>query len=183
MTSRLVPVLTLVGVLAAGVLTVGLLGVDTSLRVAGAAVLLAVALAAAGVAAASLVLRRRLGELRHLPDLGRHFVTRHEGARVTGISHDEGGVTLLVASEEVQTMVLDESGTPDHVSGGGPGTSRWRIPGTARLSDAQAGSVEALLTEATPVRVVSSGVVGLAGPVATGWRLEARNGLVLSSGL
>jgi hypothetical protein len=55
-------------------------------------------------------------------------------------------------------------------------------PVAVRLSETQAGAVEALLTEATPVRVVSSGVVGLAGPVATGWRLEARNGSVLASG-
>lgn len=155
---------------------------QTLVNLAALAALLAVVVAAAGATALALVLRRRLRELRHLPDLGRHFVTRHEQARVTGISHEGGGLTLHLASAEVETMVLDESGTPDHVTGGGAGTSRWRIPASAGLSAQQAGSVEALLTDATPVRVVSSGVVGLAGPVATGWRLEAGNGLVLSSG-
>lgn len=155
----------------------------TAILVLTLIVLLAVVLAVGAVAALALLLRRRLREMRHLPDLGRRFVTRHEEARVTGISHEGGGVTLHVASGDVQTMVLDEGGAPDHVTAGAARTSSWRIPATARLSEQQAGSVQALLAEATPVRIVSSGVVGLAGPVATGWRLEASNGLVLSSGL
>jgi hypothetical protein len=152
----------------------------TAILVLTLLVLLAVGLALTAVAALALMARRRLRELRHLPDLGRHYVTRHEQARVTGISREGGGLTLHLASAEVQTMVLDESGTPDHVTDGVPGTSQWRIPAAARLSAQQAGSVEALVTDATPGRVVSSGVVGLAGPVATSWRLEAGNGLVLS---
>ncbi|TIC81902.1 hypothetical protein [Nocardioides sp. GY 10127] len=178
--SPVLPVLAAMAVLGVGAASVVVLGVGGSLVVAAFLALLAVAALAAAGTALALVLARRLGEMRHLPDLGRKFVTSHEHGRVTDISAERGGLTLHVASDEVQTMVLDEQGAPDHVSGGGAATSAWRIPAESRLTPEQRRVVQQLVADKVPVRVVSSGVVSLTGPVATGWRLEAGNGLVLS---
>ncbi|MCL8024186.1 hypothetical protein [Nocardioides bruguierae] len=178
--SPALPVAVALLVLSTGLAATVLLGIGNALVVAAFLALLAVAALAAAGTALALVLRRRLAEMRHLPDLGRHFVTSHEHGRVTDISSEGGGMTLHVAADEVQTMVMDEQGAPDHVSGGGAGTSAWRIPAQAHLSPEQRRVVQQLVADRVPVRVVSSGVVGLGGPVAQGWRLEAGNGLVLS---
>ncbi|MFT4082712.1 MAG: hypothetical protein QM638_09010 [Nocardioides sp.] len=167
-------------VIAAGVVPVLLLGIDGAARLAGVLALLAVAAAAASLTAAGLVLRHRLGELRHLPDLGRRYVTRHEGGRVTGISRDEQGLVIHLLADDVQTMVLDEDGAPDHVVDGHAGVSQWRIPAAA-LGPERTHALESLLADGTPVRAVASGVIGLAGPMTMSWRLEAGNGLVVST--
>lgn len=176
----LAPLVAFALVVAVGAAAVLVLGVDAAARLAGAVALIAVAAAAAAATALTLTLRRRLAELRHLPDLGRRFVTRHEHGRLTGVTHDEHGVVLHLASADVHTVVLDELGTPDHMTTG-MGTSQWRIP-RAALDAERLEGLEALVAHSVPVRVVVSGVVGLAGPVPSSWRLVARNGLVVSAG-
>ncbi|MBZ5737998.1 hypothetical protein [Nocardioides mangrovi] len=150
----------------------------TVFAVIGALALLVLTAAAVCVAAAAVVARRRLRELRHLPDLGRRFETRHEAGHITEITKQGDRISILVDSADVSTTVLDEQGTPDHVGPSHPERSRWQVSGLsvdhlARL----AGTAEAH----GDVRVVSTGVVGIAGPVTAEWRLETADGMVLTA--
>ena len=177
-----VPRILITVVLAAAVLGVGHIGLDMVLRVAGAIALLVIALGAAAVGALALTVRRRLAELQHLPDLGRPFVTNHEDGLVTGLSRDGGGnLVLEVTSEVQQTIVLDEQGAPEHMSAGGAAILQLPIPGSAAVAPDVLDRIEALFAQKVPVRLVSEGVVTLTGPVPNKWRLEAEDGLVVSS--
>ncbi|MDT9592347.1 hypothetical protein RDV89_04675 [Nocardioides zeae] len=167
-----------VAVLLAAALAVGVLGPDRAVQAAAFLALLGLACAAAAAAAALTVLRRRLGELRHLPDLGRRFVTHHDRAHVTAVREEGDHLVVDVASEQVQTVVLDEAGAPDHVGEEHVATSQWRMP-TGRLSQDERGRVRRLLAADPEVNVVAEGVVGLAGPVEQSWQLRTANGLVL----
>lgn len=156
-----------VGLIVAVVVT---LGVDGALRLAGALALMACASVAASVAALSMVLRRRLGELRHLPDLGRRFETHHDGVHLTDITTTADGTVALLATDSARTVVLDESGTPDQVRCEGPGDLKCAVSNTdaRRLQHAaEAGAVVTLTT---------TGVIGLTGPVCTGWRIQTAPG-------
>jgi hypothetical protein len=160
------------------------IGFDTLIQLAGAVALLVIAAGAAAVGALALVLRRRLAELKHLPDLGRPFVTNHEAGLVTGLVRDVGGnVVLEVTSEARQTIVMDEDGAPEHISAGGSGVVQLPIPGSSVAEPEVLHRLEALLTQKVPVRLVSEGVVALSGPVLRKWRLEAKDGLVLTNRL
>ncbi len=77
-------------------------------------------------------------------------------------------------------MVLDESGTPDHLTAGGASVVQLPIPGSAAAGPEVLLPLEALLVGQVPVRLVSKGVVALTGPVLNNWRLEAEDGLVVS---
>lgn len=168
--------------LAAAAFGIGQIGIDTVLRVAGAVALLVIALAAAAVGGLALMLRRRLAELKHLPDLGRAFVTQHEGGRVTDLLRDAlGNVVLEVTSDARQTVVLDENGAPEHVSAGGAGIVRLPIPGSSGADPEVLNRLEALLSRRVPVSLVSEGRVALTGPQLATWRLEAEDGLVVTS--
>lgn len=177
-----VPVALGTSLLLAALLGAGQLGVDAVLRLAGLSALVLMGLGAAAVGALALVLRRRLKEIRHLPDLGRRFVTTHEDARLVALRRSSiGDVLLDISSGSRQTVVLDEDGSPDHVSASGPTTSSWAVAGSAAAQSDQLGPLNVLVTDQVPVRVVSEGVVTLAGPLTTSWRLEADNGLMLTS--
>src|SRR4051794_1048904 len=81
----------LVGVLVvAAALGIAQAGLDTVLQVAGILALLVIAAGAAAVGSLAFVLRRRLAELKHLPDLGCAFVTNHEDGLVTALLRDDG---------------------------------------------------------------------------------------------
>jgi len=155
---------------------------DALLRLVEVLALLLAACAATAVAALALVLRRRLLELRHLPDLGRPYVVHHEDALVTGLLRDgHGDVVLEVVSGGHQTVVLDEDGIPDRVASGGASSTRWRLPGSAHADVEDLLRLDALLTEQVPVRLVCEGVVALTGPELRAWRLEAANGVVVGA--
>lgn len=168
----------LVSAAGVGVVTVGL--ASTVTLAAGLALVMVAALAAAATGVA-LVLRRRLREMRYLPDLGRRVVTHHERARVTAVTADGGAVVLHVAADDIQRIVLDEFGAPDQIDTGRMGVSTWRIP-RAALRPEQVQQLERLSTDGGPIHVVSDAVVGLAGPVETGWRLNADNGTEIRAG-
>lgn len=169
-------------ILVAAVAGTAQIGLDTVLRVAGAVALLVIAVAAAAVGSLALVVRRRLAELKHLPDLGRPFVTNHEDGLVTGLLRDGGGnVVLEVTSEARQTIVMDENGAPEHMSSGGTAVVQLPIPGSAGVEPDVLQRLELLFTKKVPVRLVSEGVVALSGPVPNKWRLEAEDGLVVTS--
>lgn len=177
-----VPVVVGTALLTAPLLGAAQVGVDALLRLAGLSALVLVGLGSAALGALALVVRRRLQELRHLPDLGRPFVTTHEDGRLVALGRTPSGdVVLEVTSGSRQTVVLDEQGAPDHVSAGGPTTSSWPVTGSAAADAEQLLPLDALLHEQVPVRVVSEGVVTLTGPATTAWRLEAANGLVVTS--
>lgn len=181
-----VPRLLLVSLLAspvlAVVLCVAVLGLSTTLQVAGVLALLVIALGAASLGALALVLRRRLGELKHLPDLGQGFVTHHQPAVVTSVGRgDSGDVMIEIASTSQETMLLDETGAPDQVRQQDGGRSAWRIKGSAGMGPDDLARLHGLHLDQVPVRVVSKGVVALTGPVATSWRLQADNGVVVES--
>jgi hypothetical protein len=168
--------------LGAAMVGIAQIGMATVLQVAGAIALLIVAAGAAAVGALALVLRRRLAELKHLPDLGRPFVTNHEGGLVTGLLRDGGGnVVLEVTSDARQTIVLDEDGAPDHMSAGGSAVLQLPIPGSSAAEPEVMHRLESLFTHKVPVRLISEGVVALSGPVLSKWRLEAEDGLVVTS--
>src|SRR5689334_3143573 len=168
--------------LGAAMVAIAQIGMATVLQVAGAIALLIVAAGAAAVGALAMVLRRRLAELKHLPDLGRGFVTNHEGGLVTGLLRDGGGnVVLEVTSDARQTIVLDEDGAPDHMSAGGSAVLQLPIPGSSAAEPEVLHRLESLFTHQVPVRLVSEGVVALSGPVLSKWRLEAEDGLVVTS--
>jgi hypothetical protein len=169
-------------VLAAAVVGIGSIGLDTAVQVAGAVALLLIAFGAAAVGGLALVLRRRLAELRHLPDLGRSYVTNHEDGRVTAISRDgAGNVVLEVSSQARQTIVMDDDGAPEHMDAGGAAIVQLPIPGSAGAEPEVVERLEALFTSKVPVRLVSEGMVALTGPVLKTWRLEAEDGLVVTS--
>lgn len=177
-----VPVAVGSGLLLSVLLGAGQLGVDALLRLAGLSALVLVGIGAAAVAALALVLRRRLAELRHLPDLGRAFVTTHEEGRLVSVRRGPtGDVVLEVSSGSRQTVVLDDDGAPDHVSAGGATTSFWVVSGSADADADRVLPLSELIRDGVPVRVVSEGVVTLTGPLTTAWRLEAANGLLLAS--
>ncbi len=171
------------GVMVGAVVLLGVqYGVGTLLAAAGFAALILLALGVAALGSLALVVRRRLKQLTHLPDLGRPYVTHHEDGIVTGLLHDAAGnLVLEVAAGARQTVVMDEQGAPDHVTSAGATTSRWRLPGSAGAGAEDLGRFEALRREHVPVRLVSEGVVALTGPMMTSWRLEADNGLVVQS--
>lgn len=175
---RLVPALLFLGVLAAGAAVPLLIGVSGTLQLIGVVALLALAFAAASVAAAALVVRRRLGELQHLPDLGRRFVTRYEQARIVGLTRDGRGVSIVVDSDQVSTVVLDEQGTPDHIAPSVAGTSRWHVDG---LDVEHLARLQGTAAEHGQVTVMATGMVGLTGPVPVEWRLETADGMVLTA--
>lgn len=171
-------------VLPVAAVTFGILqfGLDTVLRLAGVLALLLIAGGAVAVGSLAVVLNRRLRELRHLPDLGRTYVTNHEDGLVTGLLRDGSGyVVLQVTSAARQTIVLDEDGAPDHVTSGGAAISQWRIPESLDTEPEVLQRIEALFVDKVPVRLVSEGIVALSGPAVSGWRLEADNGLILTS--
>ena len=175
------PRVLIAAVLAGAVLGLGRLDLDTVLRVAGVVALLVIALGVAAIGALALVLRRRLAELRHLPDLGRPFVTSHEDGVVTGLLRDAAGnLVLEVASDARQTVVLDESGAPDHVSAAGATVVQLPIPGSSDPEPEALFHLEMLVSQRVPVRLVSEGVIALTGPVLVKWRLEAEDGLVVT---
>jgi hypothetical protein len=176
------PRLLIAAIMVAGVLAVGRIGLDTVLQVAGAVALLIIATAAAALGALALTLRRRLAELQHLPDLGRPYVTNHENGTVTALSRDDlGNVVLEVTSEARQTIVLDENGAPEHMTAGGMTVVQLPIPGSAEAGPEVVHRLESLFTDKVPVRLESRGVVALTGPVLNTWRLEAEDGLVVTS--
>lgn len=177
-----VPPILITAILAAAVLAIDQAGLDNVLRVAEAIALFVIALGAVAVGSLALMVRRRLAELRHLPDLGRPFVTNHEDGLVTGFLRDDNGnVVLEVTSEAQQTIVLDDSGAPDHMSAGGTAILKLPIPGSVAVAPDILHRLEALCTQKVPVRLVSEGVVALSGPVPSKWRLEAEDGLIVSS--
>jgi hypothetical protein len=168
--------------LAGAALGIGQIGLGTVLNVAGAVALLIIAVAAAAVGALALMLRRRLAELKHLPDLGRRYVTDHEEGRVTNVFTDgAGNLVLEVSTEARQTVVMDENGAPDHVSSDGAAIVQLPIPGSAGVEPEILHRLEALHTDNVPVRLSSEGLVALTGPVLITWRLEAEDGLVVTS--
>jgi hypothetical protein len=168
-------------VLAGAAFGIGQIGIDTVLRVAGAVSLLIIALGAASVGALALMLRRRLAELRHLPDLGRMYVTNHEDGLVTGLLRDGvGNVVLEVTSEAQQTIMMDENGAPEHMTAGGATMVHLPIPGSADAGPEVLHRLEDLFIQQVPVRLESRGMVGLTGPMLDSWRLEAEDGLVVS---
>jgi len=175
------PRVLIAAVLVGAVLGLGRLDLDAVLRVAGVVALLVIALGVAAIGALALVLRRRLAELRHLPDLGRPFVTSHEDGVVTGLLRDAAGnLVLEVASDARQTVVLDESGAPDHVSAAGATVVQLPIPGSSDPEPEALFHLEMLVSQRVPVRLVSEGVIALTGPVLVKWRLEAEDGLVVT---
>jgi hypothetical protein len=168
--------------LASAVWGIGEAGLSGVLQVAGAVALLVIALGAAAVGGLALVLRRRLAELKYLPDLGRPYLTDHEDGRVTGLLRDgTGNLVLEVTSGARQTVVLDENGSPEHIEAGGASVVQLPLPGSADAEPEVLRQLEALREDKVPVRLVSRGVVALAGPVQTTWRLEAASGLVVTS--
>ncbi len=177
----LAPLAAALAVLVAGGVGVLLAGPEHMAEVAGVVALLTLAGAAAAVTSLSLMARRRLSELQHLPDLGRRFVTHHEHGRVVRVTEGQGHLVVHLASEQVQTIVMDEAGAPDHMTAGAAETSSWRMS-TARLTPPQVAALKEKLTTDDEVTVVSSGVVALTGPVERSWRLTSSNGLVVSSG-
>ncbi|HEY1133232.1 MAG TPA: hypothetical protein VGE77_01525 [Nocardioides sp.] len=177
----LAPAAAAVAVLVAGGVGVLLAGPEHMAEVAGVVALLTLAGAAAAVTSLALMARRRLGELQHLPDLGRKFVTHHEHGRVMRVVEGEGHLEVHLASEQVQTVALDEAGAPDHMTAGAAETSRWRMS-TSRLTPPQVAALKERLTAESEITVVSSGVVALTGPVEKAWRLTSSDGLVISSG-
>jgi hypothetical protein len=180
--SAVVPRVLIAAALTSAALGVGQIGLSTVLQVAGAVALLVIALGAAAVGALALMLRRRLAELRHLPDLGRPYVTNHEDGMVTALSRDGvGNVVLEVTSEARQTIVLDENGSPEHMTAGGTTVLQLPIPGSSDAGPEVVQRLEALFSQQVPVRLESRGVVALTGPVLSTWRLEAEDGLVVTS--
>jgi hypothetical protein len=176
------PRIGIAAIIAGAAFGIGQVGIDTVLRVAGAVALLIIALGAAAVGALALMLRRRLAELRHLPDLGRAYVTNHEDGLVTGMLRDgAGNVVLEVTSEAQQTIMMDENGAPDHMTAGGAAIVQLPIPGSADAEPEVLHRLEDLFTQKVPVRLESRGMVGLTGPMLNAWRLEAEDGLVVSS--
>lgn len=178
--SLLLPVAAAAGVLIAGGAAVALLGEARAVALAAVLALLAVAVAGAAATALALVVRRRLGELRHLPDLGRRYVTHLDHGTVTQLSEGPGELTVHLSCTSGQTIVLDESGAPDHVTSGAPDLTRWRLS-TARLRPEQLARLRAMLAPGTDASVVASGVVQLAGPVQREWRLTTPDGLSVSA--
>ncbi|MCW2848656.1 MAG: hypothetical protein JWR90_2630 [Marmoricola sp.] len=181
-----VPRLVLAALLAspvlAVVLCVAVLGLGTTLQVAGVLALLVIAFGAAALGTLALVLRRRLAELKHLPDLGQGFVTHHQPAVVTSVGRaDSGDVMIEISSTSQETMLLDETGAPDQVRQQDGGRSAWRIMGSAGMVPDDLERLRSLQQDQVPVRVVSRGMVALTGPVATSWRLQADNGVVVES--
>jgi hypothetical protein len=180
--SALLPRMALAALLIAAAFGIGQIGINTVLQVAGAVALLIIAVGAAAVGSLALMLRRRLAELKHLPDLGRPYVTNHEGGRVTNLLRDRSGnVVLEVASDARQTIVMDENGAPEHMTAGGAAIVKLPIPGSAAAEPEVLSRLQSLCTEQVPVRVVSEGLVALAGPVLSTWRLETEDGLVVTS--
>lgn len=180
--SAVVPRVLIAAALTAAALGIGQFDISTVLQVAGAIALLIIALGTAAVGALALMLRRRLAELRHLPDLGRPYVTNHEDGMVTALSRDDAGnVVLEVTSEARQTIVLDENGSPEHMTAGGTTVLQLPIPGTSDAGPEVVQRLEALFSQKVPVRLESRGVVALTGPVLNTWRLEAEDGLVVTS--
>jgi hypothetical protein len=176
-----VPRVLIAGVLVAAALGIGQVGLDGVLRVAGAVALLVIAGGAAAVGALALVLRRRLAELRHLPDLGRPFVTNHEDGLVTSVLRDSAGnLVLEVASEARQTIVMDEGGAPDHMSAAGATIVQLPVPGSSNSEPEVLHVLENLVSQRVPVRLISEGVIALTGPVLVKWRLEAEDGVVVT---
>jgi len=176
------PRIGIAAIIAGAAFGIGQIGIDTVLRVAGAIALLIIALGAAAVGALALMLRRRLAELRHLPDLGRAYVTNHEDGLVTGMLRDgAGNVVLEVTSEAQQTIMMDENGAPEHMTAGGATIVQLPIPGTADAGPEVLHRLEDLFTQKVPVRLESRGMVGLTGPMLNTWRLEAEDGLVVTS--
>jgi hypothetical protein len=170
------------GALAGAAFGVSQIGLDTALRIAGAVALLVIALGVAAVGALAMMLRRRLAELRHLPDLGRPYVTNHEGGLVTALSRDSAGnVVLEVTSKERQTIVLDDNGAPEHMTADGATIVQLPVPGSSDAAPEVLDRLEVLFTQNVPVRLESRGVVALTGPVLNSWRLEAADGLVVTS--
>ena len=180
--SALLPRMALAALLIAAAFGIGQIGINTVLQVAGAVALLIIAVGAAAVGSLALMLRRRLAELKHLPDLGRPYVTNHEGGRVTNLLRDRSGnVVLEVASDARQTIVMGENGGPEHMTAGGAAIVQLPIPGSAAAEPEVLSRLQSLCTEQVPVRVVSEGLVALTGPVLSTWRLETEDGLVVTS--
>jgi hypothetical protein len=180
--SALLPRMALAALLIAVAFGIGQIGIDTVLQVAGAVALLIIAVGAAAVGSLALMLRRRLAELRHLPDLGRPYVTNHEGGRVTNLLRDRSGnVVLEVASDARQTIVMDENGAPEHMTAGGAAIVQLPIPGSAAAEPEVLSRLQSLCAEQVPVRLISEGLVSLTGPVLSTWRLETEDGLVVTS--
>lgn len=175
------PVLAACAVLATAAGAVALLGSGRAVDAAAVVALLAVAAAAAATTATALVVRRRLGELRHLPDLGRRFVTNHDHGTVTGLSEEPGTLTVHLACEQVQTVVMDESGAPDHLEPASTEPTRWQLS-TARLAPEQVRRLKRMLQPGTDASVTVMGTVGIAGPVGRRWRLTTPDGLTISAG-
>lgn len=143
---------------------------------------LLVGLAALSLLMLALVARRRLRELRHLPDLGRRFVTHHDHVQVRGVVRDPSGdLVLEVSSLASHTVLLDDEGMPDRISAGGPTITRWRVHGSAQLDESVVLALGQLQDQDELPELVSHGVVTLLGPVPLSWCLQA-GGLVVQSG-
>lgn len=136
----------------------------TALLVTGLGV---AATAAPGVDA---LLRRRRGQLRHLPDLGNRFVTSHDHARITGVAATPDGLVATVTSDASHTVVLNHDGTPEHAS-----TGRTRTFDCA-VSAQHLDELQPLIAAGTPLRITTTGLVALTGQVPTSWRIEPVDG-------